>query len=211
MNKLEIRNITLSVGQTNDCFFIDGIPLHDHLTKPFSKHGLRRADDLAIAWKAAYDNDGDARFMRFLMEKDKLNLPILLCPEDLDFTCTVIVADTEKSGSSVMWKRIGMFDHSCESRTEEKLHGIAYVEAYSDEDWDKYNDPELYDVDSSKWRSWISANWSEELFRRRVNYTYPLYQDEKNINWLYECDLCFDRAEYDMLIASCRPVFAGTL
>lgn len=102
---------------------------------------------------------------------------------------------------------IGKVNHSIESFEEEKRHGIAFVDAYTDDDWAKYNDPELHDIDSDKWRDWISANWSEELYRRRINYTYSCYQDNRNIDWIYECNWCFNRKEYEALVASYHPTW----
>lgn len=212
MNTLEIRNIRISNNYENECFFIDGIPLHEYMEKwveTSDKGNYLRdftpLDDLALTWKGSFDNDGDARFMRWLMEKDKLNIPILSCPDDMDFSCIVIVAETEKTDKYVYWKRIGMIDHTNESHKQEKEYGIVFADSYTDEDWEKYADAALMPVDSIEWREWISANWPEELFRRRINYTYHYYQDDRNIKWLCECNWCFDRTAYDRLTASCRP------
>lgn len=212
MNTLEIKTIPISDRFENECFIIDGIPLHEYLKKWYQENGwgeirqpLAPVDDLAVTWTAAFDNDGDARFMRWLFHKDKLNLPILSCPDDLDFSCVVIVAEIEKTGDFVLWKRIGRINHAVEAFEEERAYGIAFVDAYTEDDWERYNDPALYDVNSDKWREWISANWSEELYRRRINYTYPCWQDDRNIDWIYECNWCFDREKYEALIASCRP------
>lgn len=212
MNTLEIKLLQTSDGVENECFVIDGIPLHEYMKKWYLENGwgeipqpLAPVDDLALAWNTEYDYEGDARFMEYLLKKDILNLPLLLCPDDCDFSCVVIVAEVEKTDNLVYWKRIGTVNHSIESFEEEKRHGIAFVDNYTDEDWKKYNAPELHDVYSDKWREWISANWSEELFRRRINYTYPCYQDNKNIDWIYACNWCFDRKQYDSLVASCAP------
>ncbi|MBA9087892.1 hypothetical protein FHR92_004385 [Fontibacillus solani] len=44
-------------------------------------------------------------------------LPILMCPDDCDLTCTLIVAEVEVSEKLVKWKRIGVdtsrYDESC--------------------------------------------------------------------------------------------------
>jgi hypothetical protein len=212
MNTIEIRKLTTSQNSENDCFVIDGIPLHEYFTK-WNKEldlgeiqkSLASADDLAVTWRASFDNDGDARFMRWLLEIEKLNLPILSCPDDLDFSCVVIVAEVEKTEDQVFWKRIGMVNHSIEKLEEAKEHGIVFVDTYTDEDWEKYSDAAFMQVDSYEWREWISTHWSEELFRRRINYTYPCYQDDRNIDWIYDCNWCFDRKLYDALVSACNP------
>ncbi|MBR5682363.1 MAG: hypothetical protein IKW96_03645 [Ruminococcus sp.] len=201
MNTLEIKTITTSKGYENDVFLIDKKPLHEYLRRADSE----LSDGLAITWNGEFENDGDARFMRFLLQKDKLNLPILSCPEDMDFSCTVIVADMEKTENTVKWKRIGRVNHSVESHKEQKEHGIVFVDTFSDDDWITYRDAAFLEVDSYEWREWISANWSEELYRRHINYTFPCYQNEENIDWLSECSWCFDRKEYEKIASSCRP------
>ena len=201
MNTLEIKTITTSKGYKNEVFLIDKKPLHEYLCGTDSD----LSDGLAITWNGEFENDGDARFMRFLLQIDKLNLPILSCPEDMDFSCVVIVADMEKTENTVIWKRIGRVNHSVESHNEQKEHGIVFVDTFSDKDWITYKDAAFLEVDSYEWREWISANWSEELYRRHINYTYPCYQTEENIDWLFYCNWCFDREEYEKLVASCRP------
>ncbi|MGN0602641.1 MAG: hypothetical protein ACI4I2_01560 [Oscillospiraceae bacterium] len=210
MNTIEIKTIPISKDCDNECFCIDEIPLHEYLIKWYKELGmgeiqqpLAPVDDLAITWNASFDYDGDARFMRCLLKKDKLNLPILSCPDDLDFSCAVIVAKVEKTDKNVLWKRIGKVNHLIESFEEEKEHGIVFVDAYTDEDWNKYKDAALLRVNSNEWKAWISSNWSEELFRRRINYTYPCYQKDENIDWIYDCNWCFDREQYEKLVASC--------
>lgn len=208
MNTLEIKLLPTSDGFENECFVIDGIPLHEYMKKWYLENGwgeipqpISPVDDLAFTWNTKYNYKGDARFMEYLLKQDKVNLPPLLCPDDCDFSCVVIVAEVEKTDSHVYWKRIGKVNHSIELFEEEKQHGIAFVDAYTDDDWKEYNDPELHVVDSAKWREWISANWSEELYRRRINYTYSCYQDNRNIDWIYECNWCFNRKEYEALVA----------
>ena len=202
MNTLDIRTVAVSDGYSNECFFIDDIPLHEYMKKWCQDIPV---EDLAITWNASFDFDGDARFMRFLLQTDKMNLPILSCPDDLDFSCTVIVAEVEKTNKYVLWKRIGTVNHSIENFEEEKEHGIVFADNYSDEDWIKYRDAAFMRVDSAEWCEWISANLSEELFRRRINYTYPCYQKEENIDWIYNCSWWCDREQYDRLAGSCKP------
>jgi hypothetical protein len=46
---------------------------------------------------------------RILPEKNEVTIcPILMCPDDNDFSCTLIVAEIENYGDFVQWKRIGL-------------------------------------------------------------------------------------------------------
>lgn len=191
-NKIEIRDCMIPSGYKNDIFFIDGRPLYEYINewlkdKDELTKSVSPVDGLAISWTNEYDFEGDAQFMRFVLDQDRAVTPILLCPDDMDFSCIVIVADVVKKDDKVIWKRIGKVDHSAESFDEEKNSGVLNG----------------LDVDSPKWREWVSENWADELFCRRIIYTFPYYQNEKNIEWFADCEFVFDRKEYDKLVDSC--------
>ena len=38
----------------------------------------------------------------------KRNCPILMCPDDCDFSCILIIAEIENTGSTVKWNKIGV-------------------------------------------------------------------------------------------------------
>lgn len=191
-NKIEIRDCMIPSGYKNEIFFIDGRPLYEYINewlkdKDELTKSVSPTDALAISWTNEYDFEGDAQFMRFVLDQDRAVTPILICPEDMDFSCIVIVADVVKKDDKVIWKRIGKVDHSAESFDEEKNSGVLNG----------------LDVDSPKWREWVSENWTDELFCRRKNYTFPYYQNEKNIEWFSDCEFVFDRKEYDELVDGC--------
>ncbi len=202
MNKIEIN-------RSEKCFVIDGIPLYEYIGKWIDGNGellesISPTNELAICWSDKYDFKGDSYFVQFALNQDKSIIPILLCPDDFDFSCVVIVVDIEKFEDKVIWKRIGLVDHSGESFEEEKKSGILYTEAYSKEDYLRYGDNVASsEIDSDEWHKWISENWDEELFRRRINYTFPYYQNEKNIKWFADCGFVFHRKEYDFVVESC--------
>ena len=211
MNRIEIKKIIVPSGYKTDVFVIDEKPLYEYIIEWYGQQKIMPqdipfapADMLEITWTNEYDFEGDARFMKYILQKDEAITPILSCPDDFDFTCIVLVAEVIKMNDKVIWKRIGRVDHSNESFEDEKCSGILCLEAYSQDDWDTYGDNiALERVDSYEWQEWISQNWSEELYRRRVNYTYPYYQNEDHIIWFAECNFEFDRKEYDSVVESC--------
>ena len=210
MNRIEIRKHIIPSGYKTRVFFIDDKPLYEYFNVWVSKgdelwERLRKPDMLEITWGDVMDFEGDNRFMRFLLQQDKACLPILSCPDDMDFSCIIIVAEIEKTNEFVYWKRIGTVNHSIERLEERKEHGIVFVDSYSDDDWIKYRDAAFMRVDSYEWKEWTSTHWSEELFRRHINYTYKCYQDDRNIDWIYTCNWCFDRKQYDSLVSECVP------
>lgn len=209
MNSIDIKNHYLPSGYETKVFFIDEKPLYEYLIKWLSertdlKKTISPVDDLCVCWTNDYDFEGDSRFMRYILSKKKGITPILSCPDDFDFSCIVIVADVDIIDNKIIWKRIGSVNHSGESLDKEKQSGILNVASYTMEDWELYGDNiALESVDSPAWIEWISKNWSEELYRRRINYTYPYYQDENNVDWIAECDFEFDSKEYNALIEKC--------
>lgn len=80
MNKIAIKNHFVPSGYEMEVFFIDDVPLYEYITKwtgmkPELSQSI--ADDLAICWTDEYDFEGDARFMRFVLGKERAIIPIL--------------------------------------------------------------------------------------------------------------------------------------
>lgn len=45
---------------------------------------------------------------RFQSDQNSIKLPILMCPDDCDFSCTIIVAEVIRNGEVISWNRIGI-------------------------------------------------------------------------------------------------------
>lgn len=45
---------------------------------------------------------------RFQSDQNHINLPILMCPDDCDFSCIIIVAEVIRYGEVIPWNRIGI-------------------------------------------------------------------------------------------------------
>ena len=207
MNHITVKDMATPFGYNENYWIIDEISLPEYLTTWASESdddGLKSIHSflgLCPAWSKRLNWKGDIRFVWKLIEMDSVVLPLLLCPDDLDLDCIVIVAEVEKTKDYVYWNKIGYVLHDNEDFEEEKRNGILNLCAYSDEDWEKYGDNiALEDVNSYAWRQWISENWEEELYRRRMNYTLPYYQTEGNICWIKEVGWVFERSEYDQMV-----------
>lgn len=42
------------------------------------------------------------------LENEVKNAPILMCPDDCDFSCTIIIAQIENKGDRILWNKIGL-------------------------------------------------------------------------------------------------------
>lgn len=58
----------------------------------------------------------------------------------------------------------------------------------------------LEHVNSSAWCQWTSENWTEKLFRRRMNYTLPYYKKKGSICWIKTIDWMFTKREYESMV-----------
>lgn len=208
MNHIKIETMHTTYGHEYFLQSIDGKILPEYLQSwadafPDDKRvrGLAPFSDLWPAWSKSLEWEGDVRFVWKTLELDKAVLPLLLCPDDVDFTCIVVVAEVEKTEDFVYWNRVGFVLHDREDFAEEKKNGILNWEAYSDKDWERYGDNIAWEeVNSPAWYQWISENWVEELYRRRMNYTLPYYQTEGNVFWMKETNWVFDRSEYESMV-----------
>lgn len=64
---------------------------------PTLVYWMEREDEKAVVWK------------RILPEVNTTSIcPILMCPDDNDFSCTLIVAEIKNLGDSIQWKKIGI-------------------------------------------------------------------------------------------------------
>ena len=214
MDIVEIKQQQTSYGYLHDYFCINGKPLYEYLNEWLAGISgplqfILPTDDLAICWKNSFDFECDARFMKYVLEQKQGIMPILSCPDDMDFSCIVLVADIVRQDDVVAWKRIGMIDHSKEDKKAEELSGLAQYEKYTDEEWELYGDGVInFTIGSDEWNNWLWSNhWREESYRRRINYTFPFYQDPNNTIWFADCNFSFDINAYDMLIESCLRTF----
>jgi len=89
---------------------VDGRPL-DHFISDFDLDGrhaykglvptlldwLDNKDERRIVWERIYPIIGQTTIG-----------PILMCPDDCDFSCTIVVAEIARTENTIEWKRIGI-------------------------------------------------------------------------------------------------------
>ena len=62
-----------------------------------------------LSYRLESDKEEKIVWERFLpAENTSVIAPILMCPDDCDFECTLIVAEIENSENKIRWKRIGI-------------------------------------------------------------------------------------------------------
>lgn len=65
--------------------------------------------------------------------KEELNVSILVCEDDCDLSCIVIVVHIRKVENTIYWDRIGVLKHSNMNCQKYEQSGILCLEAYSEE------------------------------------------------------------------------------
>ena len=64
---------------------------------PTLVYWMERKDEKAVVWKRILPNENETSIC-----------PILMCPDDNDFSCTIIVAEIKNCGDVIQWKQLGM-------------------------------------------------------------------------------------------------------
>lgn len=140
--------------------------------------------------------------------EQKLNLPILVCEEDCDLSCIMILVQLRKTEEYICWDKIGVLNRDNWDKDKEMRSGILCLESYTDEDWERYGDniaTERYN--SREYWDWVSENWYEENIRRLRNYMKPYLQTDANIEWMKTVNWQFNRAEYMEMVEEYRTLY----
>jgi len=168
MNKIQAKQV-MSFGAEILGIYIDDCPLDEFLSRQADKPEYYK--DLCCAWLPLYAI-GESKFIwELLAEKRDCNLPILLCPDDLDFWCAVAVAQVRHYGDIVVWEKVGL------------VTGKINVESWATSGQES------------------RGNWDEEELRRSWNYFYPYFNDDRNIQWIDCEKLAFSVQEYESCIS----------
>ena len=208
MNRVEIKKCSTPYNYDESYIAIDGKSIVMYLEewiragKCKQLEGFNTMLGMYPAWGRELEWEAERTFISELLDSSTaLNVPILVCEDDMDLSCIVILADIRKENNCVYWDRIGLLNHEKEDFTAEKKSGILLTDSYTLEDWNKYGSSiAMTEVDSEEWSRWISENWHEELLRRRRNYTMPYMQNKDNIIWIENVTWCFDEKEYQKCV-----------
>lgn len=148
----------------------------------------------------------DKRYIWHLIDnKINCNFPILLCGDDMDFTCTIVVVKVEYQQDYVIWKSFGSVDKSNYSYVDYYNSGIKDIDSWSAEDWEKYQDI-VYDLlyDNYFFSDWTDKHCQEELYRRNCNYIHKYLNNDDNIHWFGNLNFKFDINQYFDCLNSIR-------
>ncbi|RGZ00439.1 XRE family transcriptional regulator [Clostridium sp. AM58-1XD] len=215
MNRINMELVKTVYSYGEHYWVIDGRPVVQYVDEAVMEGrcpGLKAFGSLLglmPAWTGELEWKADNQFVWEMIDApETLNIPILVCEDDCDLSCIVILAKIRKTGRFVYWDKLGLLKRENENFDLEKKSGILCLEAYTDEDWAKYGDNiACVKFDSNEYWEWVSEHWDEELIRRRRNYTKPYMQKDENIDWFLESGWIFDRTEYEQMAKAYRAIY----
>ena len=103
---------------------IDDVPLGELLER-FAPD--IQSADLVPAWLGWMIDDREQAvvWQRMVpLDQGKVRVPILICPDDLDFSCSLVVAELEAGPDRILWLRMGLDATESDepARVGEKVH-----------------------------------------------------------------------------------------
>lgn len=109
MNRIEaIVGESEFVHEPHLRFMIDGHPLDEILSAAFPQKKLGGLVPTTLNWLET-QAEQDEVWKRFTETSiDKIVVPLLCCPDDLDFSCSIVVADVMFTPESVTWVQFGL-------------------------------------------------------------------------------------------------------
>jgi hypothetical protein len=116
MNRIGVvrRQSIYSVGEHLD-IAVDGAPLSEALAAVFPEEHIHGLVPCLLPWHGSPEG---ARELQISLERflpppgATTNAPILMCPDDLDFWCTIIIAEVQHAYNHIRWNRVGL--NQCE-------------------------------------------------------------------------------------------------
>ncbi|MCM3631662.1 hypothetical protein M3194_30690 [Paenibacillus glycanilyticus] len=123
MNKMEVIKMKSKYCDNEHyCIVIDGIPLDSLLQGINSEEDYEGLIPTILDW-VDEPREKSLVLSRYTSPEQIVMLPILMCPDDCDLWCTLIVVEVVKEDSFIKWSRIGLD----RSTREELINGYECI------------------------------------------------------------------------------------
>ncbi len=88
-------------------YHIDGYWLDEKLDELYPEQSYKGLIPTLVYWMDRND-EKEVVWKRILPDENETSVcPILMCPDDNDFSCTLIVAEIRNCGDIIQWKQLG--------------------------------------------------------------------------------------------------------
>lgn len=199
MTKISLITTESSAGQYTGTLLIDHMTVNDKL---YSLTQDRNLLMLTLSWNKKLHSPQETDYLQTLLkQKGNGNIPLLICPDDLDFDCSVVVIKISYHSDHVIWHKIGYVKGENYSFDKKKTTGYMDYATWADSDFEQYSEDYFFKKDKDiQWEKLWSLVWPEEERRRIWNYDHPYFNDDNNIDWLSELNWTFDSEKYDEVL-----------
>ena len=86
---------------------------------PTLVYWMEREDEKAVVWERILPRENETAIC-----------PVLMCPDDNDFSCTLIVAEIRNCGNVIQWKQIGI-DKTKQWEAEKVGSTVAWLDKFT--------------------------------------------------------------------------------
>lgn len=109
MNSIQAKMIkTQCADDEYLMIFVDGIRLDKWIVNILDNNDFLNLIPTWLGWLLDLKEQEYVWTKTSLCERETTIVPILVCPDDLDFSCIVVVCEVKYIETSVQWKRIGI-------------------------------------------------------------------------------------------------------
>lgn len=108
VNRIEVKPLKSEYSDVeHPTITIDGVRLDLILHKLYPTKNLLGLIPTLINW---IDDQKEKKLVinRYNSKEKEVSLPVLMCPDDCDLWCTVIIAKVTTSNGNIMWDKIGI-------------------------------------------------------------------------------------------------------
>ena len=118
-----------------------------------------------LSFRLETDEEEEIVWKRFLPSENSSTIaPILMCPDDCDFNCTLILAEVENTKNKILWKRIGIDSSEIIDNKEKVGSVVKWLNPEKQFEFDKleYNKviaefKKQYDIDKKQYEEYCKS------------------------------------------------------
>ena len=137
-------------------------------------------------------------------------VPVLVCPDDPELDCLVLVAYIRKDTDFIYWDRIGrvILPNRDEASKEWLLSGYKCKDLFSEEKCQVFGPETPVDImEDEEADDWIYSHGREEFCRRYTNFFRKYYRQPNSIKWLSDVNWRFERKQYENCISYLKNTY----
>ncbi|WP_025718372.1 hypothetical protein [Paenibacillus sp. 1-18] len=112
ITKISVENQNSNyLKDAHPTILIDGKPLDHFMNAYYQNDYMLGLIPMIVDWMNLDEESKLVEHLYDSMDETKI-LPILMCPDDCDLSCTVVVAEVETINNYIKWNRIGIDKNS---------------------------------------------------------------------------------------------------